>query len=99
MHEPFNMRPGDYRYCLRTNEADGWRTGITPDGFQVLRCKENWLLFDEEGVLLRVSGEYVSFDDGPIFVRRFWLPDRWMGIEDLDSELALFYTNPEQFVM
>jgi hypothetical protein len=99
MHEPFNMRPDDYRYCLRTNEAYGWQTGTTPDGSQVLRCKENWLLFDKGGVLLRVSGDGVPFQDGPILVRRFWLPDRWMGIEDLESELALFYTNPDEFVM
>jgi hypothetical protein len=65
----------------------------------VLHCKDNWLLFDKEGALLRVGAEIVPFQDNPIFVRRFWLPDRWMGIEDLESELALFYTNPEEFVM
>jgi hypothetical protein len=99
MREPFNLRPEDHRYCLRTNEAYGWQTGTTPDGLQVLHCKHNWLLFDREGVLLHAGAESVPFQDGPIFVRRFWLPDRWMGIEDLDSELALFYTDPEEFVM
>ena len=30
VHEPFNMRPDDYRYCLLTDDAYGWQTGRTP---------------------------------------------------------------------
>src|SRR5262245_31899616 len=99
MREPFNVRPDDHRYRLRTNEAYGWQTGTTANGMQVLHCKDSWLLFDEEGSLVGVGPEALPFTEGPISVRRFWLPERWLGIEDLDSELALFYRNPEEFVM
>jgi hypothetical protein len=99
MHEPFNMRPEEHRYCLRTNDAYGWQTGTTADGSQVLHCNDNWLHIDKDGVLRHVGEESVPFQDGPILVRRFWLHDRWMGIEDLDSELALYFTNPDECVM
>lgn len=99
MHQPYNVRPEDYRYCLRTNDAYGWETGRTADGIQVLHCKANWLLFDENGHCIRAGTEAVSFQDEPIHVLRFWIPERWMGIEDLDSELALVYTDPVEAVM
>ncbi len=99
MDEPFYIRPPDFRYGLRSNPAYGWSTGIAEDGSQILHCKRNWLVFDREGHLQRCGEETVPFHEGPIEVRRFWLPDRWMGIEDLPDVLAEFYTAPEKYEM
>lgn len=85
MGEPCYVRPPEYRYCLRSNPAYGWATGATEEGLQVLHAGQDWLLFDAEGVLLRADSGAVPFRDGPIQVRRFWLPDRWMGIEDMED--------------
>ena len=32
-------------------------------------------------------------------VQRFWLPELWLGIEDMPDTLAEFYTAPEAFEM
>jgi hypothetical protein len=58
-----------------------------------------WLIFDREGTLVRVTDEAVRYRKGPIEVMRFWLPDRWLGIEDLPEELSEFYTAPDDYVM
>lgn len=101
MKEPFYVRPEDYRYCLRSDEEYGWATGIAEDGFQVLqpRLGSCWLIFDRDGTLVRVTDRAVPFREGPIEVKRFWLPDRWLGIEDLPEELSEFYTAPDEYVM
>jgi hypothetical protein len=85
MHEPFYIRPAGYRYCLRSNPAYGWATGTTDDGLQVLQTGRDRLIFDGDGNLLRASEQELSFREGPIEVKRFWLPDRWMGVEDLED--------------
>jgi hypothetical protein len=97
--EPFYIRPPDFRYCLRTSPAYGWATGVTADGLQVLHCKRSWLVFDADGHLLRDGEQELPFQDGSIQVRRFWLPERWMGVEDLPDVLSEFYTAPDEYEM
>jgi hypothetical protein len=99
VNEPFYIRPPDFRYCLRSNSAYGWVTGIAEDGSQVLHCKQHWLVFDPNGHLLRVADKPLTFRDAPIEVRRFWIPDRVIGVEDLPEGLAEFYTAPEEYEM
>jgi hypothetical protein len=101
MKVPFYVRPEDYRYCLRSNGEYGWATGITEEGLQVLRPRlaACWLIFDGEGALVRVIDEAVRYRECPIGVKRFWFPDRWLGIEDLPEELSEFYTAPDEYVM
>lgn len=99
MHEPFHVRPADHRYVLRTYPTYGWATGTAADGSLVLRCGKAWLLFDPDGTLVRVGDEPVAYRDGPIAVRRFWLPDRWIGVEDLPDSLAAYDTAPDEFEM
>jgi hypothetical protein len=99
MGEPFYIRPPEFLYCLRTNPAYGWETGVTDDGSQVLRCKRHWLVFDPAGHLLQASDEPVGFRHRPIEVRRFWLPERSVGVEDLPDTLAEFYTAPDEYQM
>jgi hypothetical protein len=37
----------------------------------------------------------LDFDECPIRVLRFWVPERWLGIEDMPDILAEYFTNPE----
>ncbi len=99
MGEPFYIRSPDFLYCLRTNPAYGWETGIAADGSQVLHCKQHWLVFDPAGHLLRAGDEPVPLHDGPIAVRRFWVPERFVGVEDLPDTLSEFYTAPDEYEM
>ena len=99
MHEPFYLRPPDFHYCLRSNPTYGWATGVAEDGSQILCCKRNWLVFDHDGNLMRSGEQEVPFTDGPIEVKRFWIPDCWLGVEDLPDVLAEYYTAPADFVM
>jgi hypothetical protein len=39
----------------------------------------------------------LDFREAVIGVKRFWLPELWLGIEDLTDMLAEFYTDPERF--
>jgi hypothetical protein len=39
----------------------------------------------------------LAFEEGPIRIKRFWLPELWLGIEDLPDGLAEYYTSPETF--
>jgi hypothetical protein len=39
----------------------------------------------------------VEFEECPILVRRFWLPERWLGVEDLPELLAEYFTDPTAF--
>lgn len=41
----------------------------------------------------------IQFKERPIFVQRFWLPEFWLGIEDMPDILAEFFTAPERFDM
>ena len=41
----------------------------------------------------------MRFQELPIRVQRFWLPELWLGIEDMPDTLAEFYTAPEAFEM
>jgi hypothetical protein len=99
MHEPFYVRPADHRYCLRSNPAYGWATGHSEDGSQVLRCGLHCLVFAQDGTLLRAGEADLPLREGPIEVKRFWVPDRCMGVEDLPEVLAEFYTAPEVYEM
>jgi hypothetical protein len=40
-----------------------------------------------------------QWNEAVIEVKRFWLPERWLGIEDMPDILAEFYTDPERFEM
>ena len=40
-----------------------------------------------------------TFRDGPITVRRFWVPERFVGVEDLPDTLSEFYTAPDEYEM
>ncbi len=97
MGEPFYIRTPDFLYGLRTNAAYGWATGIAEDNSQVLYCKRHWLVFDPTGVLLCVGDEAVPFRDRPIAVRRFWVPERFVGVEDMPDLLSEFYTAREEY--
>jgi len=39
----------------------------------------------------------VGFEEGPILVCRFWLPERWLGISDLPHGLRELHRNPAEF--
>ncbi|MGF1578008.1 MAG: hypothetical protein ACFCD0_01455 [Gemmataceae bacterium] len=41
----------------------------------------------------------MKFEECPIKVKRFWLPDHAVGIEDMPEVLAEFYTKPDSFEM
>jgi hypothetical protein len=36
----------------------------------------------------------LAFEECPLFVRRFWLSDQWLGISDLPRGLRDFYRDP-----
>jgi hypothetical protein len=122
MHEPFYVRPIDYRYTLASEPVYGWWTGRIRGGRQLLLGVNAVLLFDEEGNLQQIEGieRYpvphgwqevppsqsngnvswlvkLEFDERPIRIKRFWLPELWLGIEDLPDGLAEYYTSPETF--
>lgn len=99
MDEPFYIRPPEFLYNLHTNLAYGWETGIADNWTQVLHCQRHWLVFDPVGHLLSAGDEPVRFRDQPIKVRRFWVPERCVGIEDLPDTLAEFYTAPDEYEM
>jgi hypothetical protein len=124
MHAPYYFRPPDYRYCLASEGAYGWWTGIIAGGQQVFRGPTAFIVFDEDGHVVRVedSSRYpvppewhsvpqppfqgstawlteLRFNQRPIRVLRFWLPEWWIGIEDMPDTLAEFYTAPEAFVL
>jgi hypothetical protein len=56
-------------------------------------------VFAQDGTLLRACEDDLPIREGPIEVKRFWLPDRGMGVEDLPDVLAEFYTAPEVYEM
>jgi hypothetical protein len=39
----------------------------------------------------------LGFKEAVIEVKRFWLPELWIGVEDMPDTLAEFYTDPERF--
>ena len=39
----------------------------------------------------------LGFIEAVIAVKRFWLPDLWIGIEDMPDMLAEIYAKPERF--
>ncbi len=41
----------------------------------------------------------MPFRDGPIAVRRFWVPEWFMGVEDLPDTLSEFYIAPDEYEM
>ena len=97
MDEPFYIRPEDYLYCLTSNAAYGWKTGVTADGRQVLYCGGRTFLFTATGELLESIGAPPDFTVAPIHVRRFWLPEHSTGIEDLPEGLKEYCTDPDEF--
>jgi hypothetical protein len=122
MHTPYYFRSPEYRYCLGSEGAYGWWTGTIAGGRQVFRGPTAFIVFDEQGHLLRAedSSRYpvprewqnfrqppsqastawlteLDFKECPIRVLRFWLPEFWVGIEDMPDELAEFYTAPGSF--
>lgn len=41
----------------------------------------------------------LQFKEAVIELKRFWLAEQWIGIEDMPDGLAEFYTNQEKFEM
>jgi hypothetical protein len=41
----------------------------------------------------------LQFKEAVVELKRFWLAERWIGIEDMPDGLAEFYTAPEWFEM
>lgn len=41
----------------------------------------------------------LQFKEAVVDLKRFWLAEKWIGIEDMPDGLAEFYTAPEQFEM
>jgi hypothetical protein len=121
-HTPYYYRSPDYRYCLFSDLAYGWWTGIVHGNQQLFLGPTAVLLFDHEGNLVRVEDNRLypvpkewherspaltecseawprdfGFREAAIKTKRFWLPDLWIGIEDMPDNLAEFYTDPERF--
>lgn len=40
----------------------------------------------------------LDFEECPIRVRRFWVPERWLGIEDMPKILSEYFTDREAFL-
>jgi hypothetical protein len=56
---------------------------------------------DQPGASGRVSVPWAAelgFEECPIRVKRFWVPQKWLGIEDLPDILAEYFTDPERFL-
>jgi hypothetical protein len=102
------MRPDDYLYTLRSEEAYGWWTGILRDGRQVLVSIEA-VFFDHEGNLLAVDAtgsvrlptsetpswrDILGFKEGPIRIKRFRLPEQQITIEDITDTMSEFLDDP-----
>jgi hypothetical protein len=95
--EPYWFRSPEHRYCLGTNTEYGWTTGIAEDGRQVLHNGKYRIAFDPEGTLLGLIDSQPISCDLPISVLRFWIPDIWVGVEDLPESLADYFLNPDEF--
>src|SRR4051812_32436372 len=82
LDKPVYLRPPEYLYTIRADPPLPLFTGCSPDGRQVLVIADSVLVFDREGRLVEARGFGVAhappagFAEGPIAVRRFWLPDR-----------------------
>lgn len=122
MHTPYYFRSPEHRYRLASEGVYGWWTGTLAGGQQVFLGPTAFLVFDQEGNLMRAenSSRYpvppewhafpqppahgstawlanLGFRECPIQVLRLWLPEFWVGIEDMPDTLAEFYTQPEAF--
>ncbi len=102
------LRPLDYLYSLRSEEAYGWWTGTLKDGRQVL-ISGVVIFFDCAGNLLAVDDanlrhwrpaavpywrDQMGFEEGPIHVKRFHLPEHQMGIDDITDAMSEFLDEP-----
>jgi len=90
---PIYLRPADYPYRLRSDPSHPLFTGVGPARRQVLVVPGAALEFEPEGQLAAArDGEAAcalpaGFEDQPITVRRFWLPDRRLVISDIPAGL------------
>jgi len=55
MHDPYYVRPPDYRYTLVSEPAYGWWTGTITGNEQMLLGPVRVLVFDEDGNLRRTE--------------------------------------------
>ncbi len=40
----------------------------------------------------------LEYQECPIRVRRFWIPDRWLGVEDMPDILSEYFTDRQAFL-
>jgi hypothetical protein len=101
--EPVYLRPPDYRYCLRSDPSHPLFTGLASDGRQALAVAGAVLEFDRDGLLTAERDGATpdalpaGFAEGPIGLRRFWLPSRWLGISDIPHGLLGLPADPDKF--
>lgn len=100
---PIYLRPPDHPYRLRSDPPHPLLTGRGPEARQVLVVPDTVLEFDAEGYLsaVRDGGAACALptglEDQPITVRRFWLPERRLGISDIPVGLLGLPRDPARF--
>ncbi len=103
MEKPVYVRSPEHLYPVRADPPHPRFTGRSPAGLQALVISETLLEFDPAGQLLGVrdyredDGPPAGFEAGPIAVRRFWLPERRLGISDIPVGLLGLPGDPELF--
>lgn len=100
---PIYLRPPDYTYRLQSDPSHPLLTGVGPDGCQVLVVPGTLLEFDTAGHLIASGDADAScalpdgFEARPISIRRFWVPDRRLGISDVPTGLLGLPRDPALF--
>src|SRR3954452_7844576 len=84
-------RSSEHLYVLRSEAAYGWQTAHLPDGRQVLVSSCS-VFFSPAGDFLSCESRApdVRIFEAPIRVRRFFLPERRIGIVDLPDTAREF---------
>jgi hypothetical protein len=103
LDSPIYLRSPEYPYRLRSDLSHPLLTGVGPAGRQVLVVPGVVLEFNATGQLSVIrDGEPscalpAGFEGQPITVRRFWLPDRRLGISDIPVGLLGLPRDPALF--
>lgn len=100
---PIYVRSPDYLYPLQSDPSHPLLTGVGPDGRQVLVVPSAVVEFSPDGHLAATRdcpspcALPAGFVERPIAVRRFWVPDRGLGISDAPVGLFGLPLDPSQF--